>query len=49
MSELSIEEKKVIDKLKKSIPALSNEEKERVLIFSEAVAMLAERKQEKPH
>lgn len=43
MAKLSAEEKKIIDNIEKSISKLSDEQKNKVLIFSEAVAMIADR------
>lgn len=43
MSKLTKEEKKILDNFKKSIPKLSQEEKSRALIFSEAVSIIADK------
>ena len=43
MAKLSTEEKQIIDNIEKAIPKLSDEERSRVLIFSEAIALLADR------
>lgn len=43
MTKLTKDEKKILDNFKKSIPKLNEDERNRVLIFSEAVAMLADR------
>ena len=42
MESLTISEKNALDKLKEAIPKLNDEQKERLLIFSEAVALIAE-------
>ncbi len=43
MAKLSTEEKQIIDNIEKAISKLSDEQRNRVLIFSEAVAMIAEK------
>ena len=43
MNKLSAEEKKILDNFKKSIPKLSKEERNKVLILSEAVALLVDK------
>lgn len=42
MESLTTSEKDALDKLKEAIPKLNDEQKERLLIFSEAVALIAE-------
>lgn len=43
MSKITSEEKRILDNFKKSIPKLTEDERNRVLIFSEAVALIADR------
>lgn len=43
MTKLTKDEKKILDNFKKSIPKLNEDKRNKLLIFSEAVAMLADR------
>lgn len=44
MAKLSAEEKKILDNIEKAIPKLTDEERNRVLIFSEAVALITDKR-----